>query len=63
MGPLQLATSFGPILMVFYDGSLESLDFQPPIKVLQYLLEVWPSKSGKRISNTASKLFQLVTVS
>ena len=56
MGPTQLAGSFGPILMVHFDGSAESLDFQPPIKILQYLLEVWPAKSGKRISIT---IFQI----
>ncbi|XP_035715111.1 rho GTPase-activating protein 100F isoform X3 [Folsomia candida] len=45
MGPQQLAVCFGPILMIHYDMSVESVDFQPPIKVLQYLLETWPAKS------------------
>ncbi|CAL8093365.1 unnamed protein product [Orchesella dallaii] len=45
MGPTQLAQCFGPILMIQFDNTPESTDFQPPIKVLQYLLEVWPAKS------------------
>jgi hypothetical protein len=33
--------------MIYYEeAAVESLDFGPPIKVLQYLLEVWPAKSG-----------------
>lgn len=50
MGPPQLAQCFGPILMIQFDTTPESIDFQPPIKVLQYLLETWPAKSGNSIS-------------
>ncbi len=50
MAAQQLSPIFGPILMIHYDISQESIDFQPPIKVLQYLLETWPAKSGNSIS-------------
>ena len=50
MTPQNLAICFGPVLMLHSDSSVESaspsLDFQKPIGVLKYLLQIWPMKSG-----------------
>lgn len=45
MSPASLAVCFGPVLMLHSDDST-LLDFQQPIAVLKYLLEIWPVKSG-----------------
>jgi len=58
MGPVQLAQCFGPILMVHFEPSTDSIDFNPPIKVLQYLLETWPAKSGNSISISIVETFK-----
>lgn len=47
MTPQNLAVCFGPILMLHSESREKDLDFQEPINVLRYLLEIWPSKSGK----------------
>lgn len=47
MTPQNLAVCFGPILMLHSESREKELDFQEPINVLRYLLEIWPSKSGK----------------
>ncbi|XP_044579356.1 rho GTPase-activating protein 100F isoform X2 [Cotesia glomerata] len=44
MSPASLAVCFGPVLMLHSDDSTH-LDFQQPIAVLKYLLEIWPVKS------------------
>lgn len=55
MTPQNLAICFGPVLMLHSeDGSNLSsastgLDFQKPIGVLKYLLQIWPMKSGTGI--------------
>ena len=41
----NLAICFGPVLMLHSDD-ISSLDFQKPIGVLKYLLQIWPMKSG-----------------
>ena len=41
----NLAICFGPVLMLHSDD-VSSLDFQKPIGVLKYLLQIWPMKSG-----------------
>lgn len=56
MTPQNLAICFGPVLMLHSDDSSASagsgnvgggsLDFQKPIGVLKYLLQIWPMKSG-----------------
>ncbi len=47
MTPQNLAICFGPVLMLHSDESSgASLDFQKPIGVLKYLLQIWPMKSG-----------------
>ena len=47
MTPQNLAICFGPVLMLHSDEtSASSLDFQKPIGVLKYLLQIWPMKSG-----------------
>jgi len=45
MTPQNLANCFGPVLMLHSDD-VSSLDFQKPIGVLKYLLQIWPMKSG-----------------
>ena len=53
MTPQNLAICFGPVLMLHSDdGSTTTstgLDFQKPIGVLKYLLQIWPMKSGTGI--------------
>lgn len=46
MSPASLAVCFGPVLMLHSDENGPHLDFQQPIAVLKYLLEIWPVKSG-----------------
>ncbi|XP_014474489.1 PREDICTED: rho GTPase-activating protein 100F-like, partial [Dinoponera quadriceps] len=45
MSPASLAVCFGPVLMLHSEETGPSLDFQQPIAVLKYLLEIWPVKS------------------
>jgi hypothetical protein len=58
MTPQNLAICFGPVLMLHSDdgstlssssSSSGGLDFQKPIGVLKYLLQIWPMKSGTGI--------------
>ncbi len=63
MTPQNLAICFGPVLMLHSDDGSTSLmssssssssssgglDFQKPIGVLKYLLQIWPMKSGTGI--------------
>ncbi|XP_067004391.1 rho GTPase-activating protein 100F [Anabrus simplex] len=44
MSPQNLAIVFGPVLMLQSEEGRE-LDFNQPINVLRYLLEIWPNKS------------------
>lgn len=46
MSPASLAVCFGPVLMLHSEETGPPLDFQQPIAVLKYLLEIWPVKSG-----------------
>lgn len=46
MSPTSLAICFGPVLMLHSEENGPPLDFQQPIAVLKYLLEIWPVKSG-----------------
>lgn len=46
MSPANLAVCFGPVLMLHAEDTSPPLDFQQPIAVLKYLLEIWPVKSG-----------------
>ena len=46
MSPASLAVCFGPVLMLHAEDNGPPLDFQQPIAVLKYLLEIWPVKSG-----------------
>lgn len=52
MSPSSLAVCFGPVLMLHSDDTGTPLDFQQPIAVLKYLLEIWPIKSGNVIGST-----------
>lgn len=45
MSPQNLAICFGPVLMLQSEEGRD-LDFNQPINVLRYLLEIWPNKSG-----------------
>ncbi|XP_076300595.1 rho GTPase activating protein at 100F isoform X4 [Lasioglossum baleicum] len=56
MSPASLAVCFGPVLMLHSEERGPSLDFQQPIAVLKYLLEIWPVKSVRKISSVASAL-------
>ncbi|XP_031776722.1 rho GTPase-activating protein 100F isoform X3 [Nasonia vitripennis] len=56
MSPASLAVCFGPVLMLHSDESGAPLDFQQPIAVLKYLLEIWPVKSVRKISSAGSTL-------
>jgi hypothetical protein len=49
MSPASLAVCFGPVLMLHSNEAGAILDFQQPIAVLKYLLEIWPVKSGNVI--------------
>lgn len=60
MTPQNLAICFGPVLMLHSeDGSNLSsastgLDFQKPIGVLKYLLQIWPMKSARAVEAAAT---------
>ncbi|CAK9826858.1 Rho GTPase-activating protein 100F, partial [Anthophora retusa] len=56
MSPASLAVCFGPVLMLHSEENGPHLDFQQPIAVLKYLLEIWPVKSVRKISSVASAL-------
>ncbi|XP_015433562.1 PREDICTED: rho GTPase-activating protein 100F [Dufourea novaeangliae] len=56
MSPASLAVCFGPVLMLHSEETGPPLDFQQPIAVLKYLLEIWPVKSVRKISSVASAL-------
>ncbi|XP_076651840.1 rho GTPase activating protein at 100F isoform X1 [Halictus rubicundus] len=56
MSPASLAVCFGPVLMLHSEERGPPLDFQQPIAVLKYLLEIWPVKSVRKISSVASAL-------
>ncbi|XP_033327423.2 rho GTPase activating protein at 100F isoform X6 [Megalopta genalis] len=56
MSPASLAVCFGPVLMLHSEETRPPLDFQQPIAVLKYLLEIWPVKSVRKISSVASAL-------
>ncbi|XP_043288661.1 rho GTPase-activating protein 100F isoform X3 [Venturia canescens] len=56
MSPASLAVCFGPVLMLHAEDTGPPLDFQQPIAVLKYLLEIWPVKSVRKISSVASTL-------
>ncbi|XP_029660769.1 rho GTPase-activating protein 100F [Formica exsecta] len=56
MSPASLAVCFGPVLMLHSDENAPPLDFQQPIAVLKYLLEIWPVKSVRKTSSAGSTL-------
>ncbi|XP_017791142.1 PREDICTED: rho GTPase-activating protein 100F [Habropoda laboriosa] len=56
MSPASLAVCFGPVLMLHSEENGPHLDFQQPIAMLKYLLEIWPVKSVRKISSVASAL-------
>ncbi|XP_015592385.1 rho GTPase-activating protein 100F isoform X3 [Cephus cinctus] len=56
MSPASLAVCFGPVLMLHSEDNGPPLDFQQPIAVLKYLLEIWPVKSVRKISSVGSTL-------
>ncbi|XP_014613439.1 PREDICTED: rho GTPase-activating protein 100F isoform X2 [Polistes canadensis] len=56
MSPASLAVCFGPVLMLHSEESSPPLDFQQPIAVLKYLLEIWPIKSVRKTSSVGSAL-------
>ncbi|XP_033224044.1 rho GTPase-activating protein 100F [Belonocnema kinseyi] len=56
MSPASLAVCFAPVLMLHSDESGPILDFQQPIALFKYLLEIWPVKSVRKISSAASTL-------
>lgn len=49
MSPASLAVCFAPVLMLHAEDTGSILDFQQPIAVFKYLLEIWPVKSGNVI--------------
>jgi len=49
----NLAICFGPVLMLHSDD-VSSLDFQKPIGVLKYLLQIWPMKSARAVEAAAT---------
>ena len=57
MTPQNLAICFGPVLMLHSDD-VSSLDFQKPIGVLKYLLQIWPMKSGTGTRHFVSAQFK-----
>lgn len=46
MNPQNLSIIFAPLLMIKSESEDKEIDFNQPINILRYLLEVWPSKSG-----------------
>ncbi|XP_012256075.2 rho GTPase-activating protein 100F isoform X4 [Athalia rosae] len=63
MSPASLAVCFGPVLMLHSEDNGPHLDFQQPIAVLKYLLEIWPVKSVRKISSAASTLTRVTPAS
>lgn len=57
MSPASLAVCFGPVLMLHSEENGSPLDFQQPIAVLKYLLEIWPVKSGNVLVLRAASPF------
>ncbi|XP_011311748.1 rho GTPase-activating protein 100F [Fopius arisanus] len=62
MSPANLAVCFGPVLMLHAEDTSPPLDFQQPIAVLKYLLEIWPVKSVRKISSIASTITRVSQV-
>lgn len=50
MSAQNLSIIFAPLLMIRSETEEKEIDFNQPINILRYLLEVWPSKSGTMIS-------------
>lgn len=51
MSSQNLSIIFAPLLMIKSESEGKEIDFNQPINILRYLLDVWPSKSGMRIEN------------
>ncbi|XP_018303702.1 rho GTPase-activating protein 100F [Mycetomoellerius zeteki] len=62
MSPANLAVCFGPVLMLHSEENGPPLDFQQPIAVLKYLLEIWPVKSVRKTSSVGSTLPRVTPV-
>ncbi|XP_025158813.1 rho GTPase-activating protein 100F isoform X4 [Harpegnathos saltator] len=62
MSPASLAVCFGPVLMLHSEETGPPLDFQQPIAVLKYLLEIWPVKSVRKTSSVGSTLPRVTPV-
>ncbi|XP_012055996.1 PREDICTED: rho GTPase-activating protein 100F [Atta cephalotes] len=62
MSPASLAVCFGPVLMLHSEENGPPLDFQQPIAVLKYLLEIWPVKSVRKTSSVGSTLPRVMPV-
>ncbi|KAG1652917.1 Rho GTPase-activating protein 100F [Nymphon striatum] len=41
----SIASCFGPLLMCKTDEDTPTLDFEQPIQVMEYLLDIWPNKN------------------
>jgi len=46
MSAQNLSICLAPVLMVQSEVKEKPIDFQQPVNVLRYLLEIWPPKSG-----------------
>jgi len=46
MSAQNLSICLAPVLMVQSEAKEKPIDFQQPVNVLRYLLEIWPPKSG-----------------
>ena len=42
----HVALCFGPLLMLHSGPGPENMDFARATRILQYLLDIWPAKSG-----------------
>ncbi|XP_036148201.1 rho GTPase-activating protein 100F isoform X3 [Monomorium pharaonis] len=62
MSPASLAVCFGPVLMLHSEETGPPMDFQQPIAVLKYLLEIWPVKSVRKTSSVVSTLPRVTPV-
>ncbi|XP_071555180.1 rho GTPase-activating protein 100F isoform X4 [Temnothorax nylanderi] len=62
MSPASLAVCFGPVLMLHSEENGPPMDFQQPIAVLKYLLEIWPVKSVRKTSSVGSTLPRVTPV-
>ncbi|XP_066582839.1 rho GTPase-activating protein 100F isoform X2 [Prorops nasuta] len=62
MSPASLAVCFGPVLMLHSEEGGPPLDFQQPIAVLKYLLEIWPVKSVRKTCSVVSVLPRVTRV-